>query len=146
MTTQKLFSNITYVFSSVCLLHCLAVPFIILLMPAIALLFSELIETLLIVSIIPISAIGFAPTWFRHKNYRLLRIYLLSLLTLVGGHFLFHSEHLSSGLTLNAQLFGQLTLTLIGAIGLAYAVYKNNKHTHVCSNPHHDHNHEPHLH
>ena len=95
-------------------------------------LFSNTIEMVFILAIVPVSAFGFFPTWVRHKNHARLAGYFISLAAILFGFFYFHDGHHSTN-------FFQIGLMATGAFGLAYNIYKNNKHTHVCSNPHHHH-------
>jgi len=143
-------SRVSVVLSGVCIVHCLVTPIIILALPAISVFFDPFVETLLIVSIIPISAAGFLPTWFKHKNYRLLRYYLVGISIMILTHFGFHYFGLADFLTghthevghnhSHASLsFTESAFMITGALILAWATWKNNKHTHVCKNPNHVH-------
>ncbi len=142
---NNLFSRISIFLSSICVIHCLSVPFIVLLIPTFAQFMSNTVEAVLVLSVVPLSAIGFLPTWRKHKNYSLLYKYLLSITALLTGQFVLHSSHsnlLNGGISdpqVLLMLAGEWILLLGGAIGLAYTIYKNNKHTHVCKNPHHHH-------
>lgn len=134
LTRQSLFSRISIFLSSICVIHCLSVPFIIIAMPTLSVFFSSTLETVFVLSIIPISALAFFPTWRLHKNYKLLTGYLVSILILVSAHFGYHSLQFS-------HHYIETILMLIGATGLAVVLYKINRHTHVCNNPHHEHHH-----
>ncbi|MCH8557299.1 MAG: MerC domain-containing protein [Balneolia bacterium] len=135
-----IFSKLSIVLSSACIIHCLSFPIIILLLPALAQFFSSTFETILVLSIIPLSAIGFLPTWRKHKNMRYLYIYLGSLILMLVGQFAFtHSHDMVSANFASMEHLAEIFLITLGAIGLAWVIYKNNKHTHVCKNPHHHH-------
>jgi hypothetical protein len=136
-------SKASLTLSSVCLIHCLAMPFVILLLPAISQFMSETVETVLILAVIPISAIAFVPTWLKHKNFRLGGIFLFGLTVILIGQFGMdhHHDFLSNTDQHEAILgfVGRTTVLMIGVFSLAWATYRNNKHTHVCKNPHHHH-------
>ena len=145
-----LLSRVSVVLSGVCIVHCLVTPFIILALPTISGFFDPLVETLLIVSILPISVVGFLPTWLKHKNYRLLRYYMLGISIMILTHFGFHylgfadllSGHSHEVGHTHAHVgisFTESAFMIAGALILAWATWKNNKHTHVCKNPNHVH-------
>jgi len=146
-TTQSSHGNVlskaSITLSSLCLIHCLAMPFVILLLPAISQFMSETVETVLILAVIPISAIAFVPTWLKHRNFRLGGIFLFGLTVILIGQFGMNHHHdfMSSSSQHEAILgfLGRTTVLMIGVFSLAWATYKNNKHTHVCKNPHHHH-------
>lgn len=135
-----IFSKLSILLSSACIIHCLSFPIIILMIPALAPLMSSTLETILVLSVVPLSAVGFIPTWRKHKNMRFLYIYASSLALLLIGQFGFTHTH-DSGIATFASFehLTEIVLIIAGAVGLAWVIYKNNKHTHVCSNPHHHH-------
>lgn len=151
MTTHTLnlffkrhFQRFSLILSSICLLHCLALPLVIILLPAVSHFMSGLFETILILSIIPVSLLGFIPTWRNHKNYKLALIFTAGLLLILVSQYGVAHVHFD-GTTEFAlsDVFGglwQRTFLMFSGVGLlAYATYNNNKHTHVCSNPNHQH-------
>ena len=134
LTQQSIFSRLSIIISSLCVIHCLSVPIVIIALPAVAGFFSNTVESIFILTVIPISFFGFLPTWRKHKNHLLLFGYLTSLVLMIGTHFGFHA--LYSGFH-----FIESVLMFVGALLLGFVIYKNNKHTHVCKNPHHEHHH-----
>lgn len=130
--------NISIALSSLCVLHCLATPFILVLIPAISTFFSETAERILVLSIVPLSLIGFLPTWLRHKDYRLLTAYIVSIILILSSQFFLHIQHdvIESG-SVPAVAWLRSTISITGALILAWAVFKNNRHTHYCTHPHH---------
>ncbi|MCA1802148.1 MAG: MerC domain-containing protein [Rhodothermaceae bacterium] len=131
--------------SSLCLAHCLAMPLIVLLLPALAHLFSETVEILLVLSILPISLIAFLPVWNRHRNYSILRVFIISLVLILGSQFVFHGTLFEVAVSAE-MMTGAFSMSIIrgismltGSFGLAYSLYMVNRHTHVCTNPHHHH-------
>jgi uncharacterized membrane protein YfcA len=144
-TSRKTTSQLSYFLSSLCLLHCLMMPFVIIIIPAFSSIFSDTVENILLLSIVPISIYAFLPTWLKHKNVSLALAFLSGLLMiLVAQYGIEHThytslEQLWSGTFSNVAFAGRIVLLTSGVILLAFAVYKNNKHTHVCHNPHHHH-------
>ena len=143
---HSFFSKVGVALSSVCVIHCLSVPLVLLFLPVFAEFFTEQLERILVLSIIPFSLIGFIPTWMKHKNKQRLAIYLGALALIIGSQFMFHADHavyeasVGSALLLDhPELLRKPILTFIGALGLAWVTYKNNAHTHDCNNKHHKH-------
>lgn len=106
---------------------------------------NETVETALIVGIVPVSLFGFLPTWLKHRNFRLGAIFLVGLILIMASQFAVGHHHDLSVAQILSQSepmidFIVRTLSMIAGVSmLAYATYKNNRHTHVCSNPHHHH-------
>ncbi|AXJ01037.1 MerC mercury resistance protein [Cyclonatronum proteinivorum] len=140
-TTQiNLFSRISIFLSSLCVIHCLAVPFLILFLPALSFFTGSTFESILILTVVPLSAAGFFPTWLRHKNRTYLTVYVSSILLLLIGQFaVSHNHHVTLAQTASLGYFSEIILLTVGALGLAWVTYKNAKHTHSCTNPHHKH-------
>lgn len=130
-------SRISIFLSSLCVLHCLATPFILVMLPALSAFFSETVELVLVLSVIPISLVGFIPTWQRHKNYRLLLLYVASIILLIFSQLFLHEEH--NGIIESASYMFWLknATTFSGALLLGWVVFQNNRHTHFCTHPHH---------
>lgn len=139
------FTRLSLLLSSVCLAHCLAMPLVILLLPAMAHFFSETVESLMVLSILPISLVAFLPVWNRHRNYTILKVFIVSLLLIFGSQFVLHTDlfMMNDSATFQTGSFSMaffrgLTM-LAGSMGLAYSLYVVNRHTHVCKNPNHQH-------
>ncbi len=131
-TTQKL----SIWLSSLCLIHCLITPFIIILLPSVSGFFSGWVEAMLIFAVVPISSVAFFPIWIKHKNKMRLVEFLVGIGIVLFVQLFFHDlDH--SGFH-----FDQLTETIFMIIGtglIAFATYKNKKHTHTCTVPNHEH-------
>ncbi|HAC15795.1 MAG TPA: hypothetical protein DCE78_07605 [Bacteroidetes bacterium] len=142
---KKTAQNLSYLFSSLCLIHCLMMPVIIILIPAFSTFFNDTLELILILSVIPVSLYAFYPTWIKHKNIKLLIFFLLGLTIILTSQFAIEHVHISNfselyNNSVNGTTFIFRTILLIiGVVILALTVYKNNKHTHVCHNPNHVH-------
>jgi uncharacterized membrane-anchored protein len=120
-------------------------PLVVLLLPALAHFFSETVEILIVASILPVSLIAFLPVWNRHRNYSILRIFIVSLVLIFASQFVFHGDLFSVAISAE-MVTGSFSMSLIrgismlaGSVGLAYSLYTVNRHTHVCTNPHHHH-------
>lgn len=142
---RRYFSNISLFLSSLCLLHCLAMPVLLITLPAVSHLLPPQFELVLILAIIPISLVGFVPTWLRHRDLTLGVMFAVGLLLILLSQFGISHNHEVSATQLShdhshlASFLAQTGVMLVGVLLLAVSVYRNNKHTHVCKNPHHHH-------
>ena len=143
-------SRISVILSGLCVIHCLATPVLIMVLPALATFLTPALETALVLSVMPLSAVGFLPTWKKHRNNRLMAYYVggisVMLLTHVGFHYTGLESllvgHPHDGLHDHAHVGVNLTessLMILGATMLAWSIWKNNRHTHTCKNPNHVH-------
>jgi len=133
----NIFAKLSIFLSSLCVVHCLATPFVLLLLPALSTLFSETIEALLVISVVPLSMAGFLPTWFRHRNNRLLALYLISITLILFSQFVLHVSHDHAEQGISLMNWVRTGVTFTGALLLAWVVFQNNRHTHYCTHPHH---------
>lgn len=138
-------SQLSYLISSICLLHCLLMPVVILILPAFSAFFTDTVETLLLLSVIPVSIYAFLPTWLKHRNSLLAVTFLIGLTLVLVAQFGIQHQHFTSleqylsATTTDPQVIARLIFLISGVLLLSVSVYKNNKHTHVCHNPHHNH-------
>lgn len=138
--SETIFSRASIALSSLCIIHCLSFPILITLLPALSHFVSHTMETILILSVLPLSALGFFPTWKKHKNYRYLWIYAGSISTMFFAHFALPHVHITHHAeAASFDFLAGISLSIAGALGLAWVIYKNRRHTHVCRNPHHKH-------
>lgn len=148
--TAPLISRVSVFLSGLCVVHCLATPIFIVLLPAMSTFFSATIESILVFSVLPLSAVGFVPTWKKHRNNRLLTYYTAGIAIMLISHIGFHytsyvafiTGHSHNGAHDHAQIGISLTessLMILGATILAWSIWKNNRHTHTCKNPNHVH-------
>ena len=144
-TQRRSASQLSYFISSVCLLHCLMMPFVILLLPAFSAFFTDTLETILLLSVIPVSFYAFIPTWNKHRNVLLAVMFISGLVLVLFAQFGIQHQHFTTlNQYLDATMADPLVLTRLGmliggVVLLSISVYRNNKHTHVCHNPHHHH-------
>lgn len=138
--SSTIFSRLSIALSSLCILHCLSFPILIAALPAFSHFVSHTVEAALIISVLPLSALGFFPVWRKHKNYRYLLIYAGSLALMMTAHFAMPHVHLNHHTEAASLSFMMGTsLSIVSAASLAWVIYKNRRHTHVCANPHHHH-------
>ena len=122
--------------SSLCLIHCLITPFIILLIPTFATFLTGWIEWALIASILPISSIAFFPIWIKHKSPVRLFEFLTGLaLIIISQLFILSHQH---ELLTTPQIL-ETVFMILGTLLVSYSTFKNRRHTHHCHNPHHEH-------
>lgn len=129
------YQKISIWLSSLCLIHCLITPFIIVLLPSISSFVEGWVETALIAAVIPISLAAFLPVWWKHKNWKLLFELLSGITLILVAQWLTkgNAHHASSSI----QVIWEILLMISGTGLIAYATYRNRKHTHHCRNPHH---------
>lgn len=144
-TQRRSASHLSYFISSVCLIHCLMMPFVILLLPAFSVFFTDTLESILLLSVVPVSLYAFLPTWTKHRNVLLAVMFVSGLSLVLFAQFGIQHQHFTTlGTYFAAMMSEPLILTRLGMLVsgvslLAISVYRNNKHTHVCHNPHHHH-------
>jgi hypothetical protein len=120
-------------------------PFVILLLPSFSAFFTDTLETILLLSVIPVSLYAFIPTWNKHRNLTLISVFISGLILVLFAQFGLQHEHYStlnqyaSATMSNPLVLLRLVMLFGGVLLLSTSVYKNNKHTHVCHHPHHHH-------
>jgi uncharacterized membrane protein YeaQ/YmgE (transglycosylase-associated protein family) len=134
-TTRGILSRSSVFLSSVCLIHCMATPFLVLALPSFSVFFTDVVEWALILAVVPVSLAAFVPTWIKHKDRGLLVRFLAGLTFVLVSQLLFHQHHHSD---VSLQWPGMVSMA-VGAFLMAWAIYRNNRHTHVCTVPGHVH-------
>lgn len=134
-STRGILSRSSVFLSSVCLIHCMATPFLILALPSFSVFFTDVVEWALILAVVPVSLAAFIPTWLKHKDRTLMARFAVGLAFVLVSQFLFHQHHHSD---VSLQWPGILSMS-VGAGLMAWAIYRNNRHTHVCDVPGHAH-------
>ena len=144
-TQRRSASQLSYFISSLCLIHCLMMPFVILLLPAFSAFFTDTLETILLLSVIPVSLYAFLPTWNKHRNVSLAVMFVSGLSLVLFAQFGIQHQHFTTLGSYFAAMVSEplvlirLGMLISGVVLLSISVYRNNKHTHVCHNPHHHH-------
>ncbi len=139
--STTIWSRISIFFSSLCLVHCMVHPFVIMLLPLASEFVGHTMENIFIIMVVPVSLVGFIPTWLNHRNIKLISYFSLGLVILVAAQFLIPENGQLSGFggtALKTEYFKSLFI-FIGAGFLAWSTFKNSRHTHICKNPHHIH-------
>ncbi len=139
MWNNPLFGKLTLFLSSVCVIHCMATPAVLIFLPAVSAFFSETIEQILVLSILPLSLLGFLPSWLRHRDYRLLALYISGIFMILFSQFFLHVHHEHGAVgSLSLLAWARVGVTFSGALSLASSIFINNRHTHYCTHPDHD--------
>lgn len=137
------YSKLVTLLGGVCVLHCLATPFVIILLPSLSQFFTETAEMIIVLSVVPIGVAGFYPTWIKHKNSKVHIGFILGMLALLVSQFLLHIDHnLVNGEMELSSMFmvgSKMGLSMLGAIFMAWSMYKNHSHSHSCKVPGHVH-------
>jgi len=125
-------NNLAIGLSGLCVLHCLASPLLIVLLPSLTVLQldNEAFHTWLLIGVIPTSLFSLFMGCKQHQLYRILLIGFCGLLFLISAVFVEDFEH--------GELMEKV-LTVIGACIVAFAHYLNfrqcRKHNNKCECP-----------
>jgi hypothetical protein len=144
-TRPVFYSRLAQLLSGLCLLHCLAMPFVVVLLPGVSPFFGDAFEFWITLSVVPVAAIGFIPTWLSHRNGFIAFKFAAGLALLVLGGTIFHESHESvvhaaeGTAILEAGFSARTLISLSGALLLGFTMFRNNRHVHTCHNPHHQH-------
>lgn len=133
--TRSILSRSSVFLSSVCLIHCMATPLLVLALPSFSVFFTDIVEWVLVLAVVPVSLAAFIPTWLKHRDRTLLVRFLVGVGFVFVSQFLFHQHHHGDAAV---QWPGMMSMAL-GAGLMAWAIYRNNRHTHVCDVPGHTH-------
>ena len=112
---QSFFDQFAIAASTVCLIHCLALPILLILIPSITALstqyFGESFHILMVICVLPISLIALIKGCKQHRHYQVLYFGILGLIILCLAPVLGHGLH-------NEML--EKTLTTIGALQMVF--------------------------
>ena len=139
-------TRVTNVLAALVVIHFIVHPFVILMLPFLSNFFSETVQIILLLLLIPVGSLGFFPFWKRHKNYNLLGAFILGLTLIYSGEFLVPNS--SDAVSLSAIFTGQASaphyvkmgIMLSGAVLLALANYFNCRRANQCKTPGQDEN------
>lgn len=104
--------------SGLCLLHCLALPFLLLSLPALSALVEGHLHAQMLVIAIPVSVVALTFGFRRHGSWYVLAFGVLGMLLLIVGGTFIHS---------NYGIVADRTFTIAGALVLAVAHYFNSR-------------------
>ena len=104
--------------STLCLVHCLALPLIVTGVPFLAQFADSHLHYQVLVIVVPLSVLALALGYRRHRNSRIVAAGALGLLLLVVGATVAHTQ---------LGLFADRLFTIAGSLTLAVAHWKNSK-------------------
>lgn len=137
------YSKVVTLLGGLCVVHCLATPFVIVLLPSLSQFFTETAEMIIVLSVVPIGVAGFYPTWIKHKNSKVHIGFILGMLALLVSQFTLHIDHtlVNTHMDFSSSMMigSKMGLSIIGALFMAWSMYKNHKHSHSCKVPEHVH-------
>lgn len=111
--TQRLLDRFAIGISTLCIVHCLLTPVVLILVPALAatVVADEAFHKLLLIFVLPTSSAALLLGCRRHKEWRVLALGILGLAQLVAIAYVGHEELGETGETL-ATVAGSLLLAL----------------------------------
>jgi len=118
LTSPGLLDKIAVTLSSLCLLHCLTLPLLIVVLPFLAQLDADHFHIQMLVVILPISIIAFTLGYRRHCNKCVITWGVIGMLLLIIGGTIAHSAY---------GIIADRILTICGALIIAVAHYFNNR-------------------
>jgi len=104
--------------SGLCLLHCLALPFLFVALPALTALSEGHLHAQMLLVAIPVSAVALSLGFRRHGNRYVLYCGILGMLLLVFGGTVAHSQY---------GIVADRAFTIAGALVLAVTHYFNSR-------------------
>jgi uncharacterized membrane protein len=102
--------------SALCLVHCLALPFVVAGLPLLAQFAEGHLHAQMLVVVLPLSIVALGLGFYRHRNSRIVLAGTLGMLTLVVGATVAHNQ---------LGLMADRVFTVTGALVLAGAHYFN---------------------
>lgn len=122
-----IWDRIGIIISSVCLVHCLLVPFILMLFPFVESKYDHFHELLTIFVVVP-AFLAFIPGYKKHRNINVLYLAVTGLIFIMSAAFLedIYFSH-------NAARI----VTILGSLFMILAHARNIKHAHQCRTCHH---------
>lgn len=122
--------------SFICLLHCILLPFVAMLTPALQSYFGDHDHTHIVMAIIiwPTALLAFVPAYKHHRKKWIPALAILGLLLITSSLFI-HDHN-------QKQAYMELALSIIGSLILVYAHYQN----YICNKCHSCHDEDDHEH
>jgi hypothetical protein len=116
--SSKTLDNTAVALSSLCLAHCLLLPFIVGALPFFAQAGNGHFHLQMLAIVLPVSSIALALGYRTHQNWRILGWGALGMLLLVVGATVAHSRY---------GLMADRLFTIVGGLTLAVTHYRNNR-------------------
>lgn len=113
---RALFDKIAVGLSGLCLLHCLALPFVVAILPFLGQLDDDHLHAEMLIFVIPVSTVALFVGWRRHGQFNVVISGVVGLAILVLGAFLVHD--------LYGPVADRMT-TIAGSLVLALTHYRN---------------------
>jgi hypothetical protein len=110
--------------SGLCLLHCLALPLVLLLLPFLGALSLDRLHGQMLIVVIPVSVVALLLGFRRHRSRLVLLAGVVGMVLLIIGGTLAHNR-----LGIDADR----TLTIAGAVVLAFTHYRNSRLARHCT-------------
>lgn len=118
--TSRLWDKVAVVLSGLCLVHCLALPVLVAVVPFLSELSAGHLHAELLVIVIPISVLAFAIGFHRHRNWTIVGAGVLGMAVLTIGGTYVHDRY---------GLAADRALTITGSVILAIAHFYNSRHS-----------------
>jgi hypothetical protein len=143
---KRLFDKLGITLSFICIIHCMALPFMVMALPALRTYTeSEGFHTLMVFLVTLTAGLAFIPGYLRHKDKKLIVLVITSLVLIVLGIVLGHELGIDPGHThddghdhMNFGVLAERIVTTIGSILLIYCHFRNIKHKGHCDHCEHD--------
>ncbi len=107
---NKIFDILGMGLSGLCIIHCIVLPFIVLIYPAANFVEDHLVHDLIFVFIILTALLSFLPHAIKNKSFKSLFLPILGVILLVISNSVFHHE--KSSLSLGISFLGSFFLIL----------------------------------
>lgn len=116
-----IFDRVAVMLSGLCLLHCLALPFVLLALPILSELSGEHLHAQMLVIAIPVSVVALALGFRRHGSHYVIAFGTLGMMLLLVGGTVMHSRY---------GLAADRAFSISGALVLAVTHYFNSRLAH----------------
>jgi hypothetical protein len=110
--------------SGLCLLHCLALPLVLLLLPFVSALSLDRLHGQMLIVVIPVSVVALLLGFRRHRSRLVLLAGVVGMVLLIIGGTLAHNR---------LGIAADRTLTIAGAVVLAFTHYRNSRLARHCT-------------
>lgn len=116
--TSSLWDRVAVILSGLCLVHCLALPVLVAVLPFLSELSAGHLHAELLVIVIPISVLAFAMGFRRHRNRTIVGLGIAGMAVLAIGGTYVHNRY---------GLGADRALTIAGSLILAIAHFYNSR-------------------
>ena len=113
---SEVLDKVAVALSGLCLLHCLALPFVIAVLPFLGQWRDDHFHLQMLIVVIPVSVIALGLGFRRHRHRGVVAAGIAALIVIIIGGTIAHD---------NYGLIVDRTLTIVGSFGLAITHYRN---------------------